>query len=259
MFSRVYVSYYVREPDFELNINIRRQFSIYYVAEGELNVINSGKFFTLKAGEYYIFSPSTTQKIRNRSDAPVKYYVIGFYFNNEALTLEDISVSESGSFSKSSDVTNLFATLYSSYSNDIDDLSFRTCYLFYKVMHYIFTNDNDITLHSNDYHKLKPVIQYINENYSQELKIETLCKICNYSQAHLQRLFNKYFQISTKEYISRLRISKAQRLMVELDISVNKVAHMVGYKDIGFFCRTFKKKTGCTPTEFRRLHLNDYS
>ena len=55
-----------------------------------------------------------------------------------------------------------------------------------------------------------------------------------------------------QEWISERRMAEARRLLVETDLSVEEVGHRVGYKDLGYFVRSFRRAHGSTPLAWRR-------
>ena len=56
-----------------------------------------------------------------------------------------------------------------------------------------------------------------------------------------------------KEYQTNVRIDEACRLLTTSNKKIIEIAEIVGYKDLAFFVSIFKKKTGVTPTEFRKI------
>ncbi len=54
-----------------------------------------------------------------------------------------------------------------------------------------------------------------------------------------------------KDYLSNLRIQKAEELLMRPEFKISEVAELVGYNDSGYFIKVFKNKLGCTPNQFR--------
>ena len=57
--------------------------------------------------------------------------------------------------------------------------------------------------------------------------------------------------MSYKEYLTKLRIEEAKKLLVQEEISVNDVCQRVGYINVSYFIKIFQKYTGVTPTRYR--------
>ena len=100
--------------------------------------------------------------------------------------------------------------------------------------------------------KLKLVLEYIGEHYSEELSIPQLSRLCFFSEYHFMRFFKKYTGISCLEYIKNLRLEKAASLLAKGGKSVLDISLSCGFSNLSYFYREFKKKYGMTPKQFIR-------
>ena len=57
--------------------------------------------------------------------------------------------------------------------------------------------------------------------------------------------------MNTTEFINTIRINKAKELIISQDLTFSEISYLVGYNDVAYFNRIFKKNTGKTPTEFK--------
>ena len=99
------------------------------------------------------------------------------------------------------------------------------------------------------------VREFIKQNYHKKINISQLAQENYYTRNYLYSLFKKEFGISPQEYILELRIEKAKLLLRDTsrDISVAETAFEVGYSDPLYFSRIFHRKTGFSPTEFKKI------
>ncbi|GBF32550.1 two-component response regulator yesN [Desulfocucumis palustris] len=95
------------------------------------------------------------------------------------------------------------------------------------------------------------VQQYIRENYSQELSLHTLAGMVHLNQAYLSRLFKQKTGISFTDFLTRVRLQEAKRLLLTTGQSIDEVAAAVGFKNNSYFTSVFKKREGINPSEFR--------
>ncbi len=102
--------------------------------------------------------------------------------------------------------------------------------------------------------QLKPVIDFIDENYGRDITLQELAKIINLSPQYLCRLFKECYDMRPFEYIARKRIQQAKNLLISENISVNEISSRVGYNDCSYFCAVFKKHEMLSPVEFRSFH-----
>lgn len=100
---------------------------------------------------------------------------------------------------------------------------------------------------------LEPAIKFIEENYgNSDITVAYIADICNISEVYLNKLFNKHYGMSPKQFIIDIRINKAKQLLSEGKYKINAVAEMTGFSNQYHFCRMFKDKTGLTPSEYMK-------
>jgi AraC-like DNA-binding protein len=87
---------------------------------------------------------------------------------------------------------------------------------------------------------------------TQDVSIERLAEIANYSPAHFRRLFLKMMGQSPSDYIVNVRINNAKVLLKTTGMRISDIAVEVGFFDHSHFIRTFKKLVGVTPAEYRK-------
>lgn len=96
------------------------------------------------------------------------------------------------------------------------------------------------------------ILDYIDRNYDKDLKIEKIAEIMHYSSSYIGKMIKAEVGESFNTYLNNKRIAKAMELLV-FDDKITEVAKKVGYKDCNLFNTYFKKTTGYTPTEYRRI------
>lgn len=98
-----------------------------------------------------------------------------------------------------------------------------------------------------------PVIKEIERNYALPLTAAGLSSRVFITPQYLSRLFRRYLNCSTLEYLISFRIGKAKELLItEPRTEIQAIAHRTGFNDASHFIATFRRITGLTPAEFRR-------
>ena len=93
----------------------------------------------------------------------------------------------------------------------------------------------------------------INQQYQQDLTLESVSKIIGLNPAYAGRVFKQQFQDSFTQYLNKYRIGKATEYLDRYpDWSFEQIAAAVGFHEIRHFYRVFKQKVGMTPGEYRR-------
>ena len=100
------------------------------------------------------------------------------------------------------------------------------------------------------------IITLINTNlFSPNLNAKFICNQCYITPEHLSRLFKKHMNLHFSSYVNTERIKKASALLLDTDYPLVKIAELVGYGDVYYFCKIFKKYRLMTPTEYRKKHM----
>ncbi len=92
--------------------------------------------------------------------------------------------------------------------------------------------------------------QHLNHHFTDELTLEGVARLQNVSPQYLSKVFKEETRFTFVEFLTRLRIELAQRLMMDSDKSVKEICYEVGYSDPNYFSRLFRKQTGLMPTEY---------
>jgi two-component system response regulator YesN len=96
------------------------------------------------------------------------------------------------------------------------------------------------------------VVKYVRENYSKNVTLKSVAKHFYLNTAYLGRIFKEETGELFSDFVNRVRVEEAGKMLVTSDYKIYEVAHRCGYKDIDYFRSTFKKVTGITPAEFKR-------
>lgn len=100
--------------------------------------------------------------------------------------------------------------------------------------------------------KLKQVLDYIELHYAETITVSDLAKLCYFSDYHFMRFFKKHMSMTCVEYINNLRLEKSVELFEKGDSSILDVSLSVGFHNLSYFHRAFKKKYHMTPRTFIR-------
>lgn len=96
---------------------------------------------------------------------------------------------------------------------------------------------------------------YIETHYDADLNLDVLAHIQRISKYHLLRLFKKYYGLTPRQYVMDIRIERSKKYL-RTGMAVTETCFAVGFKSLGSFSALFKRKTGKTPTQFRKEQLS---
>jgi len=94
----------------------------------------------------------------------------------------------------------------------------------------------------------------IETRYRENLSPTKIAEVANMSLGHFHRTFKSKFKVTPMGYQRELRVDEARSLLLSTNLLVKEVAARVGFSDVFYFSRSFKRMIGMSPTEFRRRH-----
>lgn len=99
--------------------------------------------------------------------------------------------------------------------------------------------------------KVAPAVNFIQNHYTEDLKISDVSNAINMSETHFRRLFEKHFNMPPMDYVNLIRIQNACELMKKTSLSMDDVAIKVGYTSTSTFNRNFKKFLDTSPYQWK--------
>ena len=116
----------------------------------------------------------------------------------------------------------------------------------------IFHNEKPIKDSSSSQARLQLMMQYIHQNYTQVISLDTLSSHATVSKSTALNLFRKYLHITPINYLINYRLKAAALLLINTEKKINTISNETGLNNVDYFCRLFKKHYHLTPTEYRK-------
>ena len=98
---------------------------------------------------------------------------------------------------------------------------------------------------------IKRAKEYMREHQAEKISLGNVAKAVNMSAFYFCKMFKKVTGINFTDYLSRVRIERAQNLLLNPNLRVSEIAFEVGFQSLTHFNRVFKKITGQSPTDYR--------
>lgn len=128
------------------------------------------------------------------------------------------------------------------------------------VLNYIFKHEYDFlvlsetekhaTRHEEILHK---AIAFINDNYHRrDISLELVATEVYLSHYYFSHLFKRELKMTFIDYLTKVRLEAAEKLLKNLNLNVNQIAYAVGYQDPNYFSKVFKRNLGMSPVEYRQ-------
>ncbi|MHA0855604.1 response regulator transcription factor [Paenibacillus sp. CMAA1364] len=101
------------------------------------------------------------------------------------------------------------------------------------------------------------LIEYITKNFTQDISLRYASEMINMSESYLSTIFKKETGTGFIDWINLLRIDQAAKDLLETNLPSYIIAEQVGYQNINYFGRIFKKIKGVSPQKYRSIHQSE--
>lgn len=99
-------------------------------------------------------------------------------------------------------------------------------------------------------------LRYIDTNYNEPLTLEGVANMYRLNPSYFSSKFKEVNGIGFKEYHNNVRIIRAEKLLLETDMSITEIAMKCGYETSNYFGDAFRRINNCSPSQFRRMNGN---
>lgn len=137
----------------------------------------------------------------------------------------------------------IYAVCHDEYKNQLYLLS-----LFFELLNAICSS---VSQEHSNFYVIRRGVELLRQEWEKNERIARYAQACGVSESHFRALFHQWAGMGPVQYRNRLRISHAQSYLVNSPMRVDKIAAMVGFDDVFYFSRLFKKITGVSPRAYR--------
>lgn len=100
------------------------------------------------------------------------------------------------------------------------------------------------------------ILQYIEHNYRENLKLGSIATLFGYNSSYLGKVFTKTTGKTFNSYIDEVRIRNSKELLLNPNYKVYEISQLVGYANVDYFHKKFKKYVGMSPAEYRKANID---
>lgn len=223
--------------------------NVYHFTEGTLIFVNADK-------QHYTMPENFNEYIRSKLFLPLEFFANILNLVDKSGKIAKQFFSSSGfaiklkekDFARAKDI---FEELNEYQVNNSINNSLLISACTRLISFFIETTPTPLSEQKNN-HFITRTILYINEHITENLTIEEICSHAFISKYYFCREFKRYTGLSVMKYILLSRLSFAQELMRDTDLTISEIAYRAGFSSSNYFCNVFKKENGITPKEFRK-------
>lgn len=234
------------------NEHFHSGFELYYMKEGKCHYVINGNSFDIVSGDV-ILIPSGTLHSTNYGSKPCTRLLLNFpenFIDSKILN----AIKSIGYIYRNSETTpainELFYLVEQEYLKN-DSLSPPALKSYVEgILIIMIRHSKNIEEGRNSI--VDAAVKYIQDNYTSTIRLADVAKMLSVSEEHLSRIFKKEITFGFSEYITLIRLQKAEHMLKnEPSRAVTEVAYACGFNDSNYFSYKFKKAYGITPSEVR--------
>ena len=119
----------------------------------------------------------------------------------------------------------------------------------------------DGTLYSDkdDEQHVHEIIQFLEEQYREKISLQEIAERWKYSSTYASQLFKEYVGINFYDYLTRIRLRQATRMLSETDMRVLDIAAESGFQDLKSFNTKFREIFGRSPSDYRKSLMEEHA
>ena len=245
-------------------------FELVYVLQGSATRRMSDALIPVQAGDYYVSNPLSAHGYQDIQDFEIISCLflpescdtalkdcpsISSLLSNQILRFGvavDMPIADRVLHDTDGSVRRLFKKMEREYADRATGyVEMLRCYLIQALVRAVRACEE---LSSNT--AVTAVMRYLKDHYAEPLSLNTLSQMAGYTPQYLSSLFSSDVGISIQEFLQRLRIEEACKLLLQAQLPTAEVAAAVGYQDTRHFSKLFRRFLGISPREYRKGKSN---
>lgn len=235
----------------------RKDYQLLYIAAGQGHFFINGQERMVSAGNIIVYLPGQPQEYVYFKDDKTDVYWVHFTGSDVEKIIDyyNIRLSENIIYiGTSPDYQWLFGRIIQEMQlcrprfEELISLLLRNIFILIS-RNLIGANRADNSLEN----EVELAMHYFRENYRSEINVEDYALSRGMSASNFYRVFKQISGSTPLQYILKLRLSNAQNLLENSNLTIAEIASAVGYENPLYFSRLFNKHIGVSPSEYRKM------
>ncbi len=214
-----------------------------------------GKHYVLKQGDVAFLEPDCAHKYGSKNDR--LWTILWAHFTGEGVRYLSDCLEKYGldhvfhlqNYQHFAEELHYIIYVLQNFSNAID--VHKACSLFQLAMLNLIGTLTPRSEHDNLY--IKEAVEIMKTNIYNNITLEDICSRLGITSYHLIRIFKANLTITPMQYYYSLKLNEAIHLLLSTDLSVAEISQQLRYTNPFYFSQQFKKKTGYSPTAYKKL------
>jgi AraC-like DNA-binding protein len=224
-------------------------YEIEIILSGEGTYTVDGVEYPIKKGMLFFMSPFNFHSVKTINSNIYNIMFMGEMCDKDLLYKASLSKSGAGIMLDGNDLS-----VISSFVDELENAEKKgnseyMLYLMNTILAKICTISSKGA--NTELSKLQKGVLYIHQNFRSGITLTDVADVLNVTPSYMSRIFTESLGVTFKHYLNDIRYNYAMRLLVHSDMSATEICFESGFNDYANFSRSFKKKFGVSPGQFR--------
>ncbi|MGG6312368.1 helix-turn-helix domain-containing protein [Paenibacillus macerans] len=253
-------------PSWRLD-NVVNSHNLMLIYDGRVQFAHDHVQFRASRGDLVYYKPGVLRKAHTFPEHLMKCFAVDFQYTCPVL-IDDHwklmkanlpfsyiqKIEDEFLFSK---LLDLFSQLTKSALSGKHHNKTKQRAIFTEILTLLFQYKEGNQYNYSNMRKVQKIIHYMTQHYANGITLQELADYAQISPSYMGSIFKKVTGKSTIDYLIEIRINKAKSLLKD-GLSVSETAKLVGFNDIYYFSRTFKKHEGLSPTQYADISRSEF-
>lgn len=246
---------------------------IFFITSGKMSFQVDGEQFILEEGDILLIKPNTLHGSHDSFGTQLQFRAVVFDYaflagiGNDRIEqeyLRPLLLEDTGRYllfrknqMENRTLYEILNRIYEVYCRGGKGYEILLRSLLLQAVYEVILQKGETKIHRSGTRKCKMIrriVEYVEQNYMHRISLGQLADHLSVSEGYLCRFFKENFRMTFVEYVQRLRMQKAERLLIETDEPIGKIALDVGFGSGNYFATEFGKLYHTTPQKYRKGH-----
>lgn len=236
---------------------------ILFVLSGTVELIYDGKKYILKKDSVFVINSNKMHSLSADSNnsaimAQIEYDFIKNVYKDIDNIEFDCKYIENNNLPEFDIIRHILAKIVWIYNKGFDGYQLKINSLLFELVYILVNhfkverNQKSIDLGSKHFDRLVRIMEYVKENFNNEISLSKVAEIEFLTPQYLSRFFEKHMGINFSTYVNKVRLEYAVNELINSDDSITDIAFNSGFPNVKSFISFFKSNYNETPNSYRK-------
>lgn len=243
-----------------------KSIEIFFVLSGKLKITTDAETYYLSEEDIVLINSNQLHEIQSSESIVIILQIKLSYFKEWLSESAYFRCNSTISYNKSEylEMKRLLARLVNVNYNHSGYNDLLTISLAYNLLHELIRNfrgndEKSVDNNSKNLKRLRNIIQYLNDNYMENITLNSIAEREFLSASYLSHFFEKNMKVSLFTYLTEIRLNHAVNDLQTTNLTIEQIAANNGFANSRYFVSSFKKQFGMLPKDYRKSQKQDKS